>query len=263
MRLAALGLATAALTLAVAAPATAATAITCPSTTCVNIATNTSHALHGVGSDGQGNAYATTWDGNLIKVNTKAVVASGLGNLRGIAADATGVYVAEFNGTVLKVDPATGARQVIASGLNVSLQGVARHQELTYVVGGNSLYEIGTATRVVSNSIGMGMDVAIHGTTAYVADLGGKIKQVDLVTGSTKDLLKGAYDPTHVGVLGDGTVYFIEAGFLLHHVDPRTQQDTVLGELRGVNAIDFSLEPNGKALVSDWSGNGKVWQLTV
>ncbi|SMD25490.1 hypothetical protein SAMN05661093_09176 [Kibdelosporangium aridum] len=247
-------------------PVSAASVFACPSATCASVATDVSSAIGGIVGDGAGVAYVSSSDGILSKVDirsgAKTVLARGLGNLRGVAYDLTGVYVADFAGRVIRVDPISGASQVVASGLG-ALQGIVRYRDLTYVVGGNQLWEIGTTTRLVSRTIGMGMDVDVSGTTAYVADLSGSVWQVDLTTGVTSQVVSGFYEPTHIGVLNDGTVYFLEAASILHRIDPVAKKETPVGQLAGLHPMDFTLDRSGTALLTDWRDNGRIWQLTV
>ncbi|WP_143447132.1 NHL repeat-containing protein [Kibdelosporangium aridum] len=231
---------------------------------CQRVATGMEHG-YGV-AEYAGKAYVGYGNGELRKVDlatgSTAVLASGLGNLRGVAADATGVYVADWNGRVLRVDAASGVAHVIASGLT-HLQGMTRHNGVTYTVGVNTLWRIDSSAHVVATGFWLAMDVVIDGGRALVADVSGPIRQVDLATGAVSTLVSGFYEPTHVGVTDNGTVYFMEAASILHRMEPGSTQERTVGQLSGVSATDFSLDRSGRALITDHSGGGNLWQMTV
>ncbi|MEV4320306.1 hypothetical protein [Actinocrispum sp. NPDC049592] len=250
--------------LAAAVPANAASAIPCPSQTCRLVASGMDQGFGA--AEFAGKAYVGYMNGQLRKVDiatgSSAVLASGLGNLRGVAADTTGVYVADWNGRVLRVDAASGAAQVIASGLT-HLQGVTRHNGVTYTVGGNTLWRVDSGAQAVTTGFWMAMDVAIDGDRAVVADLGGPIRQVDLATGKVSTLVSGFYEPTHIAVTDNGTIYFMEAASILHRIEAGSTQERTVGDLRDVSVSDFSLDRFGKALITDYSSGGRLWRMTV
>ncbi|MFD4676094.1 hypothetical protein ACFWNN_40655 [Lentzea sp. NPDC058450] len=237
------------------APAAASSAQCSPSV-CREIASGLGEAV-GIGQF-EGTAFVTYQTGRLRAVDlatgAQRPLASGLGNLRGVAADSTGVYVADYNGRVQHVDPRTGAARVLASGLG-NLQGLTRHGGLTYVVGGETLWQIGTTVRPIALGRWMAMDVTIRDGRAFVAHLGGSIAEVDLGTGHSRAVVSNQYEPTSVGVLDDGTLYFLAAAFDFHRVSTAGRVEEVLN----FAANDFDLEGDGTALVLRGT---RLFQLT-
>lgn len=249
---------------ALAAPANAASGnIECPSSACVQVAGGLGDA-YALAPDNQGAVYVTYGEGVLRKVTlaTGAVstVATGLGNLRGLAVSGGSAYVASFDGTLQQVNLATGSHRTIASGLP-SLFGVGRYGNTTYVTDGDGrLVAVpdGGSARVVATvgfSLGVAFDAAGH---AYTASMGAnEIVRTDLATGATRSLAEVDYEPTSISVGSDGLVYF-EVGDEAVRLNPATGVQSNVGEIDGVNGFDFALATSGNAYeVYD----GELWQI--
>jgi hypothetical protein len=254
--------------LAAAAPASAATGdVVCPSAGCVRVAAGLGSPLSAV-SDGAGSAYLPYQTGELRKVNlttgAASTVATGLGNLRGVALSGGSAYVTSFDGTLQQVTVATGAHRTLAAGLP-SLFGVARVGATTYATDGQGeLLAVpdGGAPRVVTTGIGFSEGVAFDAAGfAYTADMmTGRVLQTNPATGATRVLATETYEPTSISVGPDGLVYF-EVGAEVLRVNPATGQQSHVTNLVGLNPGDFTLASSGDAYAADVNGGGSVWKI--
>ncbi|MFC8826886.1 hypothetical protein ACFT9I_16270 [Streptomyces sp. NPDC057137] len=254
----------------VAPPAPAVTTIACPSTACVRLASGLGEPLR-VAPDGQGSAYVTYQNGDLRKVDlasgASAVVARGLGNLRGIDVHGGSAYVVDFGGSLQRVDLATGARQVLASGLG-ALQAVVHDAAVgsTYVTGGDGrLVEVrdGRDPRVVADGLGLSQGIALDGKgNAYTADMmAGRVLRTKLATGATETLASETYEPTSISVGPDGQVYFAVADQVTR-LDPATGRKVHFADIRGLNSVGFTMDERGDAYATDLGGGGgSLWRI--
>lgn len=252
-------------TVTAATPASAAAGdIKCPSTACVRIVAGLS-STPGVTSDGAGSVYLTYGNGDLRKVSlatgAASTVATGLGNLRGVAVADGNAYLATFGGTLEQVTLATGSRRTLAAGLP-SLFGVARGGTTTYLSDANG--EIvavpdGGSPRVVATGLGFSYGIALDNAGfAYTADMGtGDIRQTSLTTGTTRTLFVANYEPTSIAVGNDGLIYFLD-GDGVGRVNPTTKAESHVANV-ALNLFDFALEPSGAAYTVD--GGGTLWQI--
>jgi len=247
------------------APANAATGdIKCPSTACVKIVAGLG-STSGEVSDDAGSVYLTYGSGELRKVSlatgATSTIATGLGNLRGVAVADGSAYIASFGGTLEQVTLATGSRRTLAAGLP-SLFGVARAGTTTYVTDTNG--EIlavpdGGSPRVVAAGLGFSYGIALDNAGfAYTADMfTGNIQQTDLTTGATRTLFVANYEPTSISVGNDGLIYFL-AGDGVNRVNPTTRVKSHVANVV-LNMFQFALAPSGAAYTVD--GAGTLWQI--
>ena len=250
---------------AAAAPANAAAGdIKCPSTACVRIVAGVG-STSGAVSDDAGSAYLTYGSGELRKVSlatgATSTIATGLGNLRGVAVAGGNAYIASFDGTLQQVTLATGSRRTLAAGLP-PLYGVARAGTTTYVTDANG--EIlavpdGDSPHVVAARLGFSYGIALDNAGfAYTADMfTGNIQQTDLATGATRTLFVANYEPTSIGVGNDGLIYFF-AGDGVDRVNPTTKVESHVANVV-LNMFEFALAPSGAAYTVD--GAGTLWQI--
>jgi hypothetical protein len=222
-------------------------------------------AVSGAVSDDAGSVYLTYGSGELRRVTlatgATSTVATGLGNLRGVAVAGGNAYIAGFGGALQQVSLATGSRRTLAAGLP-SLYGVARAGTTTYVSAANG--EIlavpdGGSPRVVAAGLGFSYGIALDNAGfAYTADMGtGNIQQTNLTTGATRTLFVANYEPTSISVGNDGLIYFL-AGDGVDRVNPTTRVEShVAGVI--LSMFEFALAPSGAAYTVD--GPGSLWQI--
>ncbi|MCX4911143.1 hypothetical protein [Streptomyces sp. NBC_00878] len=246
---------------AVAAPGD----ISCPSAACVRVATGLGGAAYAV-PDNAGSVYLTYGSGELRKVDlaTGAVstVASGLGNLRGVAVADGSAYITSFDGTLQQVSLATGSRRTLAAGLR-PLFGVTRNADTTYVTDGEGAIIAvpdGGTPRVVATGIGHSQGIAFDKAgLAYTADMmTGRILQTNLATGTTRALVSEAYEPTSISVAADGLVYF-QVGDGVKRLNPGTGVQSHVTNIAGINSFGFSLTASGDAYAVDAIGG--LWKI--
>jgi streptogramin lyase len=252
VRFSSLALAVAAV-VALAAPADAASAnVDCPSSACVQVASGLGDA-YALAPDNQGAVYVTYGEGVLRKVTlatgSVSTVATGLGNLRGLAVSGGSAYVASFDGTLQQVNLTTGSHRTLASGLS-SLFGVGRYGNTTYATDGQGrLIAVpdGGSAHVVATvgfSVGIAFDAAGN---AYTASMGAnEIVRTDVATGATRSLAEADYEPTSISVGSDGLVYF-EVGGEVVRLNPITGVESNVTELENINGFEFALATSGNA----------------
>ncbi len=222
--------------------------------------------------DGAGSLYLTfgggeAFGGELHQVNLKTgavrTVATGLGNLRGVAVAGAYAYVASFDGALQKVDIATGSHTTLASGLQ-ALFGVGRHGNTTYATDGQGeLIAVpdGGKARVVSSAVGFSEGIAFSASgLVYTADMGaGNIVETNPATGVSRILASQAYEPTSISVGTDGQVYFLFGDEVIR-LNPATGQQTNVRDLEDPGIFEFSLTPGGStAYAVDQVGG--VWRI--
>ena len=254
-------------TMTLAAPAVAAAGdVKCPSTDCVLIAPAAGSPV-AVAPDNAGAVYLAYSGGDLLKLDLATgaldTVATGLGNLRGVAVAGGSAYITSFDGTLQQVTLATGSRRTLAAGLP-SLFGVARSGSTTYVTDTNG--EIvavpdGGSPRVVATGLGFSYGLAFDKAgVAYTADMmTGRILQTNVATGATRVLASQAYEPTSISVGGDGLVYFEVAGEV-KRVNAATGVQSHVTNIVGINSFSFWLAPSGDAYTTG-SGGG-LWRIS-
>jgi len=205
--------------------------------------------------------------GDLLKLDLATgaldTVATGLGNLRGVAVAGGSAYITSFDGTLQQVTLATGSRRTLAAGLP-SLFGVARSGSTTYVTDTNG--EIvavpdGGSPRVVATGLGFSYGLAFDKAgVAYTADMmTGRILQTNVATGATRVLASQAYEPTSISVGGDGLVYFEVAGEV-KRVNAATGVQSHVTNIVGINSFSFWLAASGDAYTTG-SGGG-LWRIS-
>ncbi|WP_228562669.1 hypothetical protein [Catenulispora rubra] len=252
-------------TVGVAAPASAAAVrIHCPSAACVQLGSGLGGYAAEV-TDGAGSMYLTYGYGDLRKVNlttgAASTVATGLGNLRGVAVDGANAYVVSYDGTIQSVNLATGSHSTLASGLQ-PLFGVARHGSTTYATDARGeLIAVpdGGSARVVAGAVGFSEGIAFSASgAAYTADMmSGNILETDLGTGASQILASQDYEPTSITVGNDGLIYVLVAGEVMR-VNPATGQQANVSDI-DANIFSLSFTASGTAYAVDENGN--LWRL--
>jgi hypothetical protein len=251
--------------MAFAAPADAASGtVKCPSSACVQVASGLGAQLADAVPDNKGSVYVTYGTGVLQKVvlatGSLSTVASGLGNLRGVAIAGRYAYVVSFDGTIQKVTLSTGAHRTLATGLP-PLFGVARNGDTTYVTDeANQLVAVpdGGSPHVVA-TVGFSEGIAFDASgAAYTASMGlNQIVRTNVTTGATQVLATEDYEPTSISVGKDGQVYFL--GDEVERLNPTTGVQTDVTEIVGINPFEFSLATSGDAYAAD--GTGGLWEI--